>query len=280
MPARHQQHGYAQALRAAHFLKRRAKPFPQVGLVLGSGLDTLSSRLVGKVAIPYARIPHFPRPSVEGHTGVLHLGCWKELPVVVLAGRVHLYEGHSPAEVVFAVRALGLAGVRTLILTCAAGGIAAAAAAGSLMVFSDHVNLQSSSPLSGPHDRRWGERFVDMSRAYDQGLRRAALKAARALRLECSEGVYAGLPGPQYETPAEIRALKRLGADAVGFSTVPEVIAARQLNMRVLAIALITNRAAGLARRPLRHDEVLAAGRRGADGLARLLHRVLPGLGG
>jgi purine-nucleoside phosphorylase len=280
MPARHQQHGYAQAQRAAHFLKRRSKPFPQVGLVLGSGLDTLSSRLREPVTIPYSRIPHFPRPSVEGHTGELYLGCWKRLPVAVLAGRVHLYEGYTPAEVAFAARVLGLAGVGTLVLTCAAGGIAPAAAAGSLMVFSDHLNLQGSSPLSGTHDPRWGERFVDMSRAYDPGLRRAALKAARALRLKCSEGVYAALPGPQYETPAEIRALKRLRADAVGFSTVPEVIAARQLNMRVLAIALITNRAAGLARRPLRHDEVLAAGSRGADDLARLLDRVLPGLAG
>jgi purine-nucleoside phosphorylase len=280
MPVRHQQHGYAQALRAAHFLKRRLKPFPQVGLLLGSGLDTLASRLRDPVTIPYSRIPHFPQPSVEGHTGMLHLGCWKELPVAVLAGRVHLYEGHAPAEVVFAVRVLGLAGVGTLVLTCAAGGIAPTAAAGSLMVFSDHLNLQDSSPLSGPLDPRWGERFVDMSRSYDPRLRRAALKAAHALRLTCSEGVYAALPGPQYETPAEIRAMKRLRADAVGFSTVPEVIAARQLNMRVLAIALITNRAAGLARRPLRHDEVLAAGSRGADGLARLLDRVLPGFSG
>jgi purine-nucleoside phosphorylase len=280
MPAQHQQQGYAQPLRAAHFLKRRSKSFPQVGLILGSGLDTLSSRLTDKVTIPYATIPHFPRPAVEGHTGELRLGCWKELPVAVLAGRVHLYEGYTPAEVVFGVRALGLAGVRTLVFTCAAGGIAPAAAVGSLMFFSDHLNLQGSSPLSDPHDPRWGERFVDMSRAYDPRLRRAALKAARALRLKCSEGVYAALPGPQYETPAEVRAMKRLGADAVGFSTVPEVIAARQLNMRVLAIALITNRAAGLVRRPLRHDEVLAAGSRGADGLARLLDRVLPGLAG
>ena len=146
-----------------------------------------------------------------------------------------------------------------MIVTCAAGGIAPAANVGSLMVFSDHLNFLGSSPLAGPSDKRWGEQFVDMSRAYDARLRRAAMKAAASLRLKCFEGVYAAMPGPQFETPAEIRALKRLGADAVGMSTIPEVIAARQLNMRVLAIALISNRAAGLARQPLRHGEVLAA---------------------
>jgi purine-nucleoside phosphorylase len=146
------------------------------------------------------------------------------------------------------------------------------------VVFSDHLNFLGSSPLAGPHDKRWGERFVDLTSAYNARLRRAALKAARSLRLKCFEGVYAAVPGPQFETPAEIRALKRMGADAVGMSTVPEVLAARQLNMRVLAIALISNRAAGLARQPLRHGEVLAAGNSGAKDLARLLDRVLPGM--
>lgn len=280
MPTGREQHGYAQALRAAHDLKRRSKPFPQIGIVLGSGLDAVAAGLTDPLTIPYSRIPHFPRPAVEGHAGRLHLGGWKDLPLAVLAGRAHLYEGCTPAEVVFAVRALGLAGVRTLVLTCAAGGIAPAAVPDSLMVFSDHLNFVASSPLAGPHDKRWGERFVDMTRAYDARLRRAALKAARPLRLKWFEGVYAALPGPQFETPAEIRALKRLGADAVGMSTVPEVIAARQLNLRVLAVALITNRAAGLARGPLRHGEVLAVGSRGADDLARLLDGVLPGLAG
>jgi inosine/guanosine/xanthosine phosphorylase family protein len=148
------------------------------------------------------------------------------------------------------------------------------------MVFSDHLNFLGSSPLAGPHDKRWGERFVDMTRAYDARLRRNALKAARPLRMKCFEGVYAAVPGPQFETPAEIRAFKRLGADAIGMSTVPEAIAARQLNLRVLAVALITNRAAGLARGPLRHDEVLAAGSHGTKDLARLLDGILPGLAG
>ena len=280
MPARHEQHGYSQALRAARYLKERSPQFPRVGIVLGSGLGALVSRLSDPVTIPYSRIPHFPRAAVEGHAGRLHLGRWKDLPVAILAGRVHLYEGYTPAEVVFPVRVLGLAGVQTVILTCAAGGIVPAADVGSLMVFSDHLNFIGSSPLAGPHQQRWGEQFVDMSQAYDARLRRAAIKAAGALRLKCFEGVYAVMPGPQYETPAEIRALKRLGADAVGMSTVPEVIAARQLNMRVLAIALISNRTAGLARQRLRHSEVLAAGIRGAEDLARLLGFVLPGLGG
>ncbi len=280
MPARHEQHGYSQALRAACYLKERLPQFPRVGIVLGSGLGALVSHLSDPVSIPYSRIPHFPRTAVEGHAGRLHLGRWKDLPVAMLAGRVHLYEGYAPAEVVFPVRVLGLAGVQTVILTCAAGGIAPAADVGRLMVFSDHLNFIGSSPLAGPHDKRWGEQFVDMSQAYDTRLRRAAMKAAGSLALKCFEGVYAAMPGPQYETPAEIRALKRLGADAVGMSTVPEVIASRQLNMHVLAIALISNRAAGLARQPLRHGEVLAAGMRGSEDLARLLDRILPGLGG
>jgi purine-nucleoside phosphorylase len=277
MPASHQQYGYAQASRAARYLKGHSKPFPRVGIVLGSGFGALASRLTDPVTIPYSRIPHLPCPAVEGHAGQLHLGRWMEVPVAVLAGRVHFYEGYTPAEVAFGVRVLGLAGVETLVLTCAAGGIAVAADAGSLMVFSDHLNFLGSSPLAGPHDKRWGERFIDMSKAYDARLRSAAMKAAGALRLKCFEGVYAAVPGPQFETPAEILALKRLGADAVGMSTVPEVIAARQLNMRVLAIALISNRAAGLAREPLRHGEVLAVGNSGAKGLACLLDGVLPG---
>ena len=280
MPARHEQHGYSQALRAARYLKERLPEFSRVGIVLGSGLGALVSRLSDPVSIPYSRIPHFPRTAVEGHAGRLHVGRWNDLPVAILAGRVHFYEGYTPAEVVFPVRVLGLAGVQTVIFTCAAGGIATAADVGSLMVFSDHLNFIGSSPLAGPHDQRWGEQFIDVSRAYDARLRRAAMKAAGSLRLKCFEGVYAVMPGPQYETPAEIRALKRLGADAAGMSTVPEVIAARQLNMRVLAIALISNRAAGLARQRLCHSEVLAAGIRGAGDLARLLDRVLPGLEG
>ena len=256
-------------------MRGRAPEFPRVGIVLGSGLGEVTSRLHDSIVIPYRRIPHFPRTSVKGHEGKLHLGHWEKLPVAVLEGRVHLYEGYTPAEVVFPVRSLGLAGVEILILTCAAGGIAPRAIPGSLMLFSDHLNLQGSSPLAGAVDGRWGTRFLDLSAAYDLRLRKAARKAAKSLRLKCFEGVCAAVPGPNYETPAEIRALKRLGADAVGMSTVPEVIAARQMNRRVLAIAAITNRAAGLAKGSLRHDDVLKAGSAASENLIRLLDGVL-----
>jgi purine-nucleoside phosphorylase len=267
--------GYAEGLQAAGYLRRHIRKFPRVGIVLGSGLDELAGRLNGVTLIPYRRIPHFPRTAVQGHAGILHIGRWETVPVTILQGRVHLYEGFTPAEIVFPVRTLGLAGVEILILTCAAGGIAPQAATGSLMLFSDHLNLQGPSPLEGAVDKRRGARFLDLSAAYDLRLRRMARQAAKALRRKCFEGVYAAVRGPNYETPAEIRALKRLGADAVGMSTVPEVIAARQMNMRVLALAAITNRAAGLAKEPLGHEEVLEAGRAVSRDLARWLDRVL-----
>ncbi|MBZ5545866.1 MAG: purine-nucleoside phosphorylase [Acidobacteriia bacterium] len=249
---------------------------PRVGIVLGSGLGEVANGLRDAKKIAYKSIPHFPQPTVHGHAATLHLGRWGEVPVAILRGRVHLYEGFAPAEVVFPVRVLVLAGVKTLVLTCAAGGIARRATPGSFMILSDHLNFQGQNPLVGPHDERWGPRFPDMTEAYDADLRRLALRAARARRLKCFEGVYAAMLGPNYETPAEIRALQRLGADAVGMSTVPEAIAARQMGVRVLAIATITNRAAGLARRPLAHQEVMAMGRSAARNLVGLLDAVLP----
>jgi purine-nucleoside phosphorylase len=196
--------------------------------------------------------------------------------VAVLAGRVHLYEGYEPGEVVFPVRVLALAGIRCLITTCAAGGIAPRATPGSFMVFSDHLNLHGANPLAGCHDPRWGERFVDMSEAYDSGLRREVPKAARGLGLKCFEGVYAALLGPSYETPAEIRVLRALGASAVGMSTVQEVIAMRQMGVRVLSLATITNRAAGLSRKPLSHQEVITTGEAAGRNLAVLISAMLP----
>ena len=215
---------------------------------------------------------------MQGHGGTLHLGTWEDVPVAILEGRVHSYEGHAPAAVVFPVRALALAGVETFILTCAAGGIASKSKPGGFMVFSDHLHLQGVNPLVGVHDPRWGAQFVDLTDAYDPRLRRITRKAASKLRVPCFEGVYASMLGPTYETPAEIRALKGMGADAVGMSTVPEVMAARQLQCRVLAIATISNRAAGLAGKPLSHEEVLAAGRGASRNLADLLDAVLPQL--
>jgi purine-nucleoside phosphorylase len=179
---------------------------------------------------------------------------------------------------VFPARVLALAGIRSFVATCAAGGIAPRAAPGSLMVFSDHLNFQGTSPLAGFSDPRWGARFVDMTEAYDPSLRLCALKAGRALRLKCFQGVYASLFGPTYETPAEIRALRTLGADAVGMSTVPEVIVVRQMGVRALAVATITNRAAGLSRKPLSHNEVLKTGEAASGNLARLLDAVMPAL--
>ncbi len=247
-----------------------------MGIILGSGLADVVRRVRKAKRIPYQSIPYFPQPTVQGHAGALHLGFWEEVPVAVLAGRVHLYEGYAPAEVAFPTRVLALAGIKFLLVTCAAGGIAQRATSGSFMIFSDHLNLQGHNPLAGFHDPRWGSRFVDLTHAYDCELRREACRAAAALRLKCLEGVYAALLGPNYETAAEIYALKRLGADAVGMSTVPEVIAARQLGVRVLAVATITNRAVGLIQQPVSHEEVLEVGRKAAADLARLFDELLP----
>ena len=272
-------HGYGEAVQAAAYIRSKGIA-PRVAITLGSGLDEVVGRLQAQTRIPYKLIPHFPGTTVQGHGGTLHLGNWKGVLVAILEGRVHCYEGHAPAAVVFPVRTLALAGVRTFILTCAAGGIAAKSKPGGFMIFSDHLHLQGVNPLVGVHDSRWGAQFVDLTDAYDPHLRRITRKAAHKLRLPCFEGVYASLLGPTYETPAEIRALKGMGAGAVGMSTVPEVMAARQLKRRVLAIATISNRAAGLAGKPLSHEEVLAAGRAASRHLADLLDAVIPHLGG
>ena len=251
---------------------------PRLGVILGSGLGEVVARLLNVRRLPYASIPNFARSRVPGHAGELALGQWRGVPTAMLCGRIHLYEGYTPQEVVLPARALVLAGVEYLFVTCAAGGIGPRCVPGALMIFSDHLNYQGVNPLAGPEDPRLGGRFIDMSAAYDPELRRRARAAARTLRLRCSEGVYAALAGPSFETPAEIRALKRLGAHAVGMSTVPEVIAARQRGVRVLAVASITNRAAGLSRAPLNHLEVLEAGRQGARNLASLFNEIVAGL--
>ena len=269
------QHGYDQAEEAAAYIWSHGGQ-PRVALTLGSGLDEVVGRLETQTKIPYNLIPHFPGTTVQGHGGTLHVGTWKGVPLAILEGRVHCYEGHAPSTVVFPVRALALAGVETFVLTCAAGGIAAKSKPGGFMIFSDHLHLQGVNPLVGVHDPRWGAQFVDLTEAYDPKLRRIARKAAARLKVPCFEGVYASLLGPTYETPAEIRALKGMGADAVGMSTVPEVMAARQLGRRVLAIATISNRAAGLAGKPLSHEEVLVAGRSASRHLANLLDVILP----
>ena len=267
--------GYDEAQAVARYITARAKMRPRVGIILGSGLGEVVSQLENARHLPYSKIPHFQRSTVAGHAGEMLLGTWMEQPTAILSGRMHLYEGYTPAEVVLPTRALALAGIEFLFVTCAAGGIGHRCAPGALMILTDHLNYQGVNPLMGPEDERLGPRFINMSEAYDARLRALARGAARKLRLRCSEGVYAALLGPSFETPAEIRALKRLGADAVGMSTVPEVIAARQHGVRVLAVASITNRAAGLSRRPLSHQEVLDAGRAGARNLARLFGEVM-----
>ncbi len=272
--------GYKEAVEAVRYLKRQWRTRPRVGVVLGSGLADVVRRVLVQQRVSYRRIPHFPRPTVLGHEGVLYAGYWGRVPVAVLEGRMHYYEGYTPAEVAFPTRVLALWGIKTLVLTCAAGGVSPQAAPGTFMVFRDHLNFQGMNPLVGVHDRRWGERFVDLSQAYDLELRRQIRKAARSVDVKCFEGVYASVLGPTYETPAEIQALKRLGADAVGMSTVPEVLAARQKGLRVLAVATITNRAAGLSRRPLSHEGVLAIGKEAAEGLSRLLEAIIPTLDG
>jgi len=273
--------GYPQAQVAARYLLRQARSmgqFPRVGIILGSGLGEVVARVGEARKIPYKSIPHFPRTRVEGHAGMLHLGDWGRVPAAVLEGRVHLYEGFAPSQVLFPARVLGLAGVEVLVVTCAAGGISPRALPGSFMIVSDHLNLAGQPLLAGPHDVRWGPRFLELSDAYDAVLREEARRAAKASRLKWFEGIYASVLGPQYETPAEVRALRQLGADAVGMSVVPDVLAARQMGVRVLALAAITNRAAGLSRHPLSHEEVLEAGQRAAQDLARWLDDLLPRL--
>jgi purine-nucleoside phosphorylase len=260
---------------AASFVAGRSPHRPSVGLVLGSGLGAFADTLAEATAIPYADIPHFPTSTAVGHKGELVLGLAAGVPVAVMAGRVHFYEGYTPAQVVFPVRVLGRLGVGTLILTNAAGGIGEGFRPGDLMVIADHLNLTGTNPLVGPNEPALGERFFDMTEAYDRGLAEAAERACREAGARVHRGVYAGLTGPSYETPAEVRMLKLLGADAVGMSTVPEVIAARHMGLRVAGLSCITNVAAGLGHARLDHREVLEVGERARSSLIEVLGRLV-----
>jgi purine-nucleoside phosphorylase len=247
---------------------------PRVAIIAGSGLGLLANRVQGARRIAYADIPGFPEPGVAGHKAELVLGTLAGVPVVVQAGRFHLYEGHSPETVTLPVRVFDRLGARTLIVTNAAGGVRRAFRPGALMLIADHINLMWRNPLVGP--LVGGEdRFPDMSAPYDPLLRARARDAARAAQIPLEEGVYAGLLGPSYETPAEIRMLERLGADAVGMSTVPEVLVARARGLRVLGFSVVTNPAAGLAAEPLSHADVLEIGARAGAQLATLIEAVL-----
>lgn len=268
---------YEDLAEAAAAIRGRAKGFhPQVGLILGSGLGSFADQFDSASAIPYGDLPHFPRSSVSGHAGQLVLGRVAEQRVVAMQGRVHFYEGYSPAEVVFPVRALCALGIRSLVVTNAAGGIRSDLLAGDLMAISDHINLSGWNPLVGTNDERLGPRFPDMSAAYDESLTAKLAQSASVCGVNLKKGVYAILSGPSYETPAEIRALRVLGADAVGMSTVPEVLAARHMGVRVVGVSCITNLAAGVGHKPLTHEDVAATAARASVAFSQLLKHYLP----
>jgi purine-nucleoside phosphorylase len=266
---------YEHLVAAADVVRNHGGDGPEVAVVLGSGLGEFASRLVDAKTLAYGRIPHWPESRVAGHEGRLVIGRLGGRRVAALAGRVHLYEGHGAPTVAFAVRVMGLLGASALIVTNAAGGINRAFTTGTLMVIDDHVNLLGVSPLTGPNDDRLGPRFPDMSEAYSRRLRGVADEVAAAVGVPVAHGVYAAVPGPSYETPAEIRYLRGIGADAVGMSTVPEVIAARHMGLEVLGISCITNMAAGVLPQPLVHDEVMETARRVRGRFATLLEAVI-----
>ena len=261
---------------AARFLRMRlASPPPGIAIVLGSGLGAFAERLSDPVVVPYADIPHWPPARVVGHAGVLVAGTSGGRRVLTLSGRAHFYEGHGLPAVTFPMRVLGRLGVRTLLLTNAAGGINTSFRPGTLMVIDDHLNLMGSNPLIGPNDERFGVRFPDMTHVYAPRLRAIADQAAEAAGLALRHGVYAGLHGPSYETPAEIRFLRAIGADAVGMSTVPEAIVARHMGVEVLGLSCITNPAAGVLPEPLDHDEVMHVAQRVSGEFMALLEAIV-----
>ena len=266
---------FSQVAEARKYIESKTGLRPEVGLVLGSGLGAFAGEVSGRSEIPYAGIPHWPASTAVGHAGKLVLGTVEGVPVAVLAGRAHFYEGYSSRQVTFAVRVLGT-WVRSLVLTNAAGGINPEYKQGCLVLLSDHINLQGENPLRGPNDERYGPRFPDMTEAYSRRYRELARAAARELGLELYEGVYAALSGPSYETPAEIRYLRAIGADLVGMSTVPEVIVANHMGIRTLAISCVTNLAAGISAQKLSHQEVMETGERVKNDLIALLRKVIP----
>jgi len=271
---------HSRALEAAAVLRAVVTEVPKVAVVLGSGLNELAGRIGEPITIPYDQIPHFPRTSVAGHEGQVSLGSLAGVAVLVFQGRFHYYEGHDLETVTFPVRVLQQLGVSTLILTAATGGIRAELWPGNLIVLTDHLNLIGDNPLRGLNDSRLGPRFPDMTEVYSRRLRTIAVEEGKRLSIELVPGVYACMPGPSYETPAEIKMLRTLGADVVGMSTVPEAIVARHAGIEVLAFALVSNAAAGVVGTPITHEEVLEAGRRAAPALARLIEKIVARLAG
>jgi purine-nucleoside phosphorylase len=269
---------YERVEHAARAIRARWNQEPRVALVLGSGLGAFADDLQDSVAMSYQDVPGFARSTVEGHEGRLVMGMIESVPVVVMQGRFHSYEGYSLGEVVFPIRTFGLLGVKSLVLTNAAGGINVGFHQGALMIINDHLNLMCANPLRGPNDERFGQRFPDMSEVYARDYQEIAVEESHNMRLELRRGIYAALSGPSYETPAEVRLLRTLGADAVGMSTVPEAIVARQMGIKVLGISCITNMAAGVIGEPINHEEVVETGARVHETFKELLRRVIPRL--
>ncbi|HQK25345.1 MAG TPA: purine-nucleoside phosphorylase [Synergistaceae bacterium] len=259
-------------------LRSRGGPTPRVALVLGSGLGEVGDRVDGAVRIPYGEIPHWPSSTAPGHEGCLVVGTLEGIPVVVMQGRVHMYEGYSLQEVTFPMRVFGRWGVPVAVLTNASGGVHPDLSSGDLVLIQDHINLMGGNPLVGPNEESWGVRFPDLSRAYDPDLMIQAEGAAREEGVTLKRGIYAAFSGPSFETPAEVRMARLLGADLVGMSTVPEVIVARHMGLRVCALSCVANPAAGLGTQELTHEEVLATVRRAAERMTRVIRRLLKSL--
>jgi purine-nucleoside phosphorylase len=269
---------YERAAHAARVIRARWPEEARVALVLGSGLGAFADDLTDAVALDYAEIPGFARSTVEGHAGRLVCGQVDGVPVAAMQGRFHYYEGYEWEDVTFPMRVLGALGIKAVVLTNAAGGLNNSLTQGSLMLISDHLNLMGANPLRGANDSRFGPRFPDLSEVYDREFQEIAIHEARAMNIELRRGIYAALTGPSYETPAEIRMLRALGADAVGMSTVPEAIVARHMGIKVLGISCITNMAAGVSDQPIDHAEVMETGERVRETFAELLRRVIPKL--
>lgn len=267
---------FARAERAAKFILSKTKLRPKIALVLGSGLGAFADELSEATRIPYTKIPGFPQSTAIGHAGQLVIGKTENVPVVAMQGRVHFYEGYSAKEVTFPMRVFGRLGIKAVILTNAAGGINESYKQGALVAIRDHINLQGANPLIGANDERFGPRFPDMSKAYSQAYRAIVAEEARRLKMEIQEGVYVALSGPSYETPAEIRYLRTIGADLVGMSTVPEVIVARHMGIEVLGISCVTNMAAGILDQTINHQEVMETGERVRAQFVALLRAVIP----
>jgi len=267
---------FARAESAAQFITSQTALRPKIALVLGSGLGAFADDLTDAVRISYAQIPSFPRSTAIGHAGQLVIGKSEGITVAAMQGRTHLYEGYSAKEVSFPIRVFARMGIKAVILTNAAGGINLKYSQGALVAIRDHINLQGQNPLTGPNDERFGPRFPDMTQAYSTAYREIAAAAAQKLGMTLHDGVYVALLGPSYETPAEIRYLRTIGADLVGMSTVAEVIAARHMGLKVLAISCVTNMAAGILDQAINHDEVLETGKRVQKQFEALLRAVLP----